>query len=553
MLAVLLGLGLRIYLLPDQVFADDEWHGFYYALGKSPWWLLTHFSIPGATCIPLNLYNWLLGATIGWSEIWLRMPSLVCGLLLIGTGPLLARRIIGDRATVLLAFLLALSPTLTFYSRFARPYSALALFGFWALLFAARWIQSGKSQPAVLFVLTSVAAIYFHLFALVTVAAPLLAALVIILWQRMSGSEKPSMKQWFWAIAATAMLSALLVLPALVDSIRSTFFTIALKGTFKLEALPKLAMLISGTGQPVLAISFWLALLLGAREMCRKHAAVGWMLISLYPLHALGLILMRPDCTQSAVLLLRYCIPVLPATLLLVACGVHAAMQWLGSKANLRPALQVGLMTAWIVALGLTGPLPRTYLRPNNFTNHGAYQHSYQPNDWTHSFYSDFTPANFTLVTVIRADEISPFYTQLAGEISPRPVLEYPMMIGDHFNPLYYYQRFHHRPVLVGYRTNIALPKGLAAGNIFGSTYVDQVLSVAPDPTKLHFRNLISLEEPQAIRERNVEYVILHKRFEAQLSAVASPVPRWDELVANYRQAFGNPCYEDDAIIVFRP
>src|ERR1035438_6732203 len=79
-LAFLAGFLLRLYLLADQAFIDDEWHGLYYVIGKSPAWRLTHFSIPGATCIPLNLYAWALGATFGWSELMLRLPSLVCGL-----------------------------------------------------------------------------------------------------------------------------------------------------------------------------------------------------------------------------------------------------------------------------------------------------------------------------------------------------------------------------------------------------------------------------------------------------------------------------------------
>lgn len=120
-LAFLAGLWLRLQLLTDQVFIDDEWHGLYYAIGKSPAWLLTHFSIPGATCIPLNLYTWALGASIGWSETMLRLPSLVSGLLGVVVGPLLARRLVGSCRAVSLAFLLAISPTLIFYSRICRP------------------------------------------------------------------------------------------------------------------------------------------------------------------------------------------------------------------------------------------------------------------------------------------------------------------------------------------------------------------------------------------------------------------------------------------------
>ena len=43
---------LRSYLLLDQVLSDDEWHGFYYAIGKTPGWLLTHFDPGGNLAFP---------------------------------------------------------------------------------------------------------------------------------------------------------------------------------------------------------------------------------------------------------------------------------------------------------------------------------------------------------------------------------------------------------------------------------------------------------------------------------------------------------------------
>src|ERR1051325_10774811 len=101
-IAILVGLCLRLYLITEQVLIDDEWQGFYYAIGKSPGWLLTHFSIPGATCIPLNFYSWALGASTGWSETLLRLPSEFCGLLCLIAGPLLARKLIGGRRAALL-------------------------------------------------------------------------------------------------------------------------------------------------------------------------------------------------------------------------------------------------------------------------------------------------------------------------------------------------------------------------------------------------------------------------------------------------------------------
>jgi hypothetical protein len=274
--------------------------------------------------------------------------------------------------------------------------------------------------------------------------------------------------------------------------------------------------------------------------------------VSLFPLHALALVLSRPDSAQSAIVLTRYCIPLVPVSLLFVACGIQSALEALASCANLKPSLQHLISIACAAALALGGPLPQCYLSPNNFTSHGAYQHRYGNIDWQRSFYSDLTPADFTLNTTVRANEVSPFYGQLAKESGTRPVVEYPMMIGDHFNPLYYYQHFHRRPVIVGYASDVSMPKGLAAGNIFGNTYIDQVLSLVPDPARLHFCILISMDDLAAMRVRGVEYVILHKRFEADLPAVAQPLPDLERLWEKYQQALGKPFFEDDQLAVFR-
>lgn len=551
--ALLAGLFLRVYLLADQILIDDEWHGFYYVLGKSPAWLLTHFSIPGATCIPLNFYTWLLGVCGGWSETLLRLPSLICGVLCVIICPLLASKIIGSQRAAWLALLLAVSPILIFYSRICRPYSAVAFFGFVAILLAARWMQTGGFRPALFFAMTGVLAVYFHLFAAVTVAAPVLVAMGFYLhayWVRQP-LVGPTLRQWLLVTVFMAAAGAILILPALIHSMRSTFFTIALVGTFKLESLPRVAMLISGAGSVMLAILFWVVLTIGAIDLCRRNLWFGITLVSLYPLHALALLLSRPDSAQSAIVLTRYCIPLVPVSLLLVACGIQAVLEFIAARVALRPALQTVAAFACVALLASAGPLPQTYVAPNNFTSHGAYQHNYAPIDWRVSFYSDLTPANFPLVTTIRVDEVSPFYGQLAQASNHRPIVEYPMMIGDHFNPLYYYQHFHRRPVLVGYITDVMLAQGLAAGNIYGSTYIDQVLSLVENPARLKFRNLVAMDDLVAMRSRDVEYVILHKRFEAQLPFVAPPLPDLERLSREYRTKLGLPAYEDANIVAF--
>jgi hypothetical protein len=553
--SVLAGLALRVYLLPDQLIIDDEWHGLYYTIGKSPVWLLTHFSIPGATCIPLNFYTWAVGATVGWSETALRLPCVIAGVLGIATGGWLARDLVGRRRAALLAGMLAISPMLIFYSRINRPYSFVGWLCLAALLLAARWQESGKRNDGIWFATAGILAIYFHLFAVIAVAAPFLAVLGLHLQRRfhhLPAPAGPTAKQWFAAGLAVAFGTAILVGPALVASLRSTFFKVALTGTLHWGSAPEVAMLLAGTGQPVLAVLFWVAAAAGAVELCRRRPWFGGMLVSLYPLHLLALVLSRPDSAQSAIVLARYCLPLVPVSLLFAACGLFAGLEALGRRMPLRPALTGSAVAGALVTLAFAGPLPQCYVSPNNFTSHGVYQHRYGIIDWNRSFYSDLTPPGYPLVTTIRADEVSPFYRQVGERPGTAPVVEYPMPIGDHFNPLYYYQHFHGRPVLAGYAGIATNAAALPEGNIYGDTHIDRVLGLVRDPAWLKFRQCVAMDDLAAMRRRGVEYIIIHKQFEAQLSRIVAAPAEMDRLARLYRQQLGAPIHQDAFIAVWK-
>jgi 4-amino-4-deoxy-L-arabinose transferase-like glycosyltransferase len=554
--ALLVGIFLRSYLLSSQVFIDDEWHGFFYAFHKGPFFLLTHFSVPGATCIPLNFYCWLLGKTIGWSEISLRVPTWLFGVLCVLLCPLFAEKVIGRQRAAWLALLLAISPLLIFYSRICRPYSAVAFFGFAAVLLAARWMQTGTLRYGIGFAIAGVLAFYFHLYAVVIAGTPVFTAILLYLYSRFVKKNKtvagPPLQHLLAIAAGMAVAGAILVLPALIRSLRSTFFDVAGHGTPEWKSVPHVLSLFSGTGQPVLVAVFWLLLGIGAVEQVRRNPWFGSTLLILYPLHALALLLSRPDGAQSAIVVTRYCIPLVPISLLLVACGLQRIFDFLASRMALRPALQTVLGVGYIAALAFAGPLPQTYVSPNNFTSHGAFQHRYGLIDWSHSFSSDITPPEFTINTVLRAEEVSPFYMELGKSTGSRPIVEFPMLIGDHFNPLYYYQHFHHRPIIVGYASDVNLGEGLSTGGVYGDTYVDQVLSLVPKISQLKFRTFIPMEDLAAIRARNVQYIIIHKRFEAQLSDILMPLPDIRSLQREYNLKIGPPFYEDEHIVVYR-
>lgn len=553
--AAAIGSFLRCYLLNDQVFADDEWHGLYFAIGRTPGWLLTHFSIPGATCIPLNFYTGIAGATVGWSETILRLPSLIFGLLCVVLCPVIARPMIGARQAAWLALLLSISPLLIFYSRIARPYSAVACLGFLGLLSAGRWAQSGQKRWAALFIGSATLAVYFHLFAIVAAIAPSVAAVANALAGRLSRKRAPApavpILHWVIAALAIILLSGVLMAPAFIHLFETKFDNVALGGTFEAASLPRAASLLAGTARPLLVLVFYALFIAGAVAEIRRNFWFGGMLVGLVPLYSLALLLSRPDGAQSALVLVRYSIPLAPACLLLVACGIQRMLDAVSLRLEFRPLLQCLAAFGIVAALAIAGPLPQCYASPNNFTSHGVFQQSYGPIDWSHSFDSDLTPPGFPKVTVIRADEVSPFYKMLGRHPDGRPIVEYPMMIGDHCDPLYYYQYFHGRPVLVGYATDVKLSDGLSPGSVYGDTYIDQVLSLVRDPSRLHFRNFVSMDDLAAMRARHVEFIVLHKHFEARFDEIALPLPDIQRLYTKYRKELGPPVYEDAHIAVF--
>ena len=554
-IAVVVGAFFRLWLIQSQVFIDDEWHSISVVMAKPLSWLLINFTVPnGFTSIPMNLYQWMLLETIGWSEQLLRMPSIVLGLLCLLLGPILCKGVVGTRRAAILGLLLAISPLLVFYGRLSRPYSAVVFFSFVSFLYAAQWMQSGKLRHAVGFAIGGVLAVYCQPFAAVAVATMggslFTESLLRPLRSKASNRNGPSRLQVVAVLLAMGLTGAILLLPALIHSMETSFLDVLQRGTIYLSSWTRLLSLISGTANPILAILFWVVFLMGVVDLYRRNPWLAFTFAAFFPLQVLALWITRPHSCDVGILLARYSMPLIPVTLLLVACGLQACLDLLAARLKLKSSLLGLLAFTFVAALALAGPLPGIYTAPNQFTNHGIFQHNYEKLDWSHSFVSDFLGPNFRIETSIRAEDLSDFYRVLREHPNQRPIVEYPMLIGDHFNPLYFYQWHHRRPILVGYARSPDAPRRLQAGGVYGNTYIDEVMNLIEDPGQLRFRNLIEMHDIEGMRAKGAEYVILHKRFEAEIWQVAPPPPALKTLMVQYRATLPL-VHEDNAMVVF--
>src|SRR5262252_9859104 len=128
-MAVLIGIGLRLDQFGAQVLIDDEWHAVHQLSKLAPTRMWLDFGHADYS-IPLGLLYAVESSAFGLSESAMRWPMLACGLATLVLFPLYVAPRLGRATAAVFALLLALSPLLMIYSRMARPY-AVTLFLAW--------------------------------------------------------------------------------------------------------------------------------------------------------------------------------------------------------------------------------------------------------------------------------------------------------------------------------------------------------------------------------------------------------------------------------------
>lgn len=320
--ALLLGAGLRL-------------HG----LGRHPVWLDEAYSVSVARRpigeIPRSLadetgpplYYMLLHVWIrlfGEGETAIRLPSVLCGLLLIPVTGRLARRLAGPGAGVGAAFLMAVTPIAVQFSQEARMYTILPLLTALAAERLLAGLQDGGRGALLTHALLLAATLYIHNWGILLLPASVAAACLY-------GKER--LRSW----AGAGLLALLLYapwIPVLRAQVRDpSYLFIAIVQTIPWWQLPfrSLQLFASGAGDtggpagPIVAmplsllLSVWLGGLVAAplvrRGRRRDFGAL--LLFSAIPPAAAALYtgLVRP-----IYLLGRYEILVLPVTIA-VACA----------------------------------------------------------------------------------------------------------------------------------------------------------------------------------------------------------------------------------------
>jgi len=510
---------LRLQQIDIQWLTDDEWHAVH-KLTSTDGYMPILLSFGGADySIPLTVLYKFLSVSGGLTELKMRVPMLVGGMIFVALAMAWIRVRIDGRTALAFGFLLAVSPVLVNYSRYARPYMLtllLAAVAVWAL---ARWERHGSKRDAAFYVACTWASSYLHL-----IMAPFTLGLLLPLLVRRI--RRGAIGDWGRLLAvgflAGAGIAGLCLPPLLHD--------MAAMGHKTGSDLPRLDTLIGaahiwlGTDSAAVVLAGVGLAFFGAAAV-RRHLPLElacWL--SGCAGIVAAILAMKPAYVQYPLILARYLLPAQPLLLLLIAAGIVELARRLPA-----PPLRA-MAAAGMSALFLAGTPHLSLLRyPNNFTLHSYYQFDYRKRH---------NPVRQELNPF--ADP-SPFWQQMAQ--APAATQRIAVAGQVSFETLFVFHLLYqplHRQLLYSLQTgNVCGPPRL------GEAYPSQGVLL---------RNAVSLESTDDLREKRIDWIVLESHF-VPWYARATWEQHSDYLDACHRQLaarFGPPAYEDRHLKAYR-
>ena len=266
--------------MKGRVYLGDE-VGAALGVEKTYWHIMTHFSgwlTQPAHCMLAKLFSQAL-----WmGEFPLRLPSLIFGLGGIVAIYFLAARLFDERTGVIASLLLGLSPYHVFYSQMARGYAMAATLSILSFFWILKLVETRKTSHAILYVASTLLALYCHLGSLGIIPGQILVALFIAYRRRREIELRQALLPVAISVAVVGALAAALYYPAMNDmlSYRNRFTGQEGRGfTFGFAPLT-LATYAGGRGWSVYIFSLFAGL--GFARELRKNLA-GALTLILWP------------------------------------------------------------------------------------------------------------------------------------------------------------------------------------------------------------------------------------------------------------------------------
>ena len=504
--AIFVGAFLRLYQLPNQILFGDEWHAIHAAASSGYFAILSAFGAADRS-IPVTLYYKILMDTVGLTETAIRLPFFVGGVLTVILLPIMVRPMTGRFVSNVFAWLLALSPTLIFYSRFARPYAITTLFSFLSCLFFLRWWEKNTRKDALFYAFLTIATGYALLIDLPFVLGPFLFYFV---WSVM-GKEKHR-GQGLMRLAGLGLVAIIPLLILLVPPLYWDFSAISTKAGQSASGFLQVLgafRILTGMEQGTVTMVTAIAVFFGIIRMLIGLPVFTLFLMSLSSIQVMAVLWVQPIGIDSPHILARYLLPLLPFLLLAVSTGISEI--YLVFPIRYKRLAGVAISVAFCATFFWGGPVPAVSYKPNNGISLTLLAHA-------------LTGRQYQRIL----KDIPDFYKYLSG-LPPGSVTLVEAPFPWQANHLLLYQEVHGQKVIMGAAKEYmaAMGKGL------------------------HLQTAIVAENIDSLRAKKVDFLVFHKNLQNEVSIILPGGPSKTLNLARLQTILGRPVYEDHDVAVF--
>ena len=520
-LGILLGIWMRLDQILDQVLIDDEWHAVHaiISLGGIKEIILS-FGVADHS-IPLTLLYWMESSWFGLSELGMRWPMLLCGILTLVLFVLYVRHYVGGREAALFSMLLGLSPLLVSYSRTARPYAITLLLVYLSVFAVEKFCRnhSGRIFYAYVYILSGVLAVWMHLISVGFIVAPLIIEIISSIRHADKLGSNFRLRRSVILGVCVSLGILLVVLPPLWATPEVISNKVGMNYP-NWQTFSNVWYSWFGVASNVVVLAFiGLGIIGGANLWGRLWV---FRVIGLGTVITVALIIaMRPALVHYPIVFGRYVLPIVPLLLLSVSVGTVRLVDFGKNHIHfLSQKLAVAIYFLPIVMFAWASPVWKMHYHPN--TVYTAWRLDFEHHE-------DMIPK--------RVDRfpLSSYWTQ----VSKLPKNSLRIAVAPwYFNSYDWdaprWESVGGQTIVPGYLT------GLCVGSRLGET---------PHEPRFDLRNAVFLNDADDIPRKRINSVIYQKFYVGAINYSPDQSPA--DCEAALRSRFGYPAYEDDEIIVF--
>lgn len=528
LVALVVGIFLRWYQLRTQMLVDDEWHAVRMLIRADAEGIASHFGLADY-CIPLTLYyRWLYDHSL-LNEWRMHLPLLIAGVVLLGVAPRLLRQTVALPTLAIWTGLLAISPTLIYFSRTARPYALIALFGMVAIIAFRQWHLRRRDRHiwAAVYVVCTFLAGWAHLLSLVFTLWPFVYYGIVALRKALRGSSRAQALRDLWAMVLLGLATLVPLVIALLPPLLNDWSAMAGKAgadSVSFESFYRTVLMQFGIAQAWLCVLIAMLCGFGVWRLWRREPDFTALTLSATAVGIAVICAARPAWIQHPPVLVRYAAPVLPFLLLYVAEGFAGLLELVRP-----PSARVALASLGLAGLFAAGPLPSWYYSPNQFMDHAVLQFDYD---------ARVNPYD----TLLQLGPVSQFWLDLAKR-PPRSVtvIETPQRAQSNFMPDPWLQKIH--------RQNV---KFALASPVCGTGDWDEYPYTAAGARFDRIGKLVDILDGATW---GADYLVMRLHPWTLPAGKDFPWPvAWPDMpacVAKVTAKIGAPIYRDDQLVVF--